>query len=293
MAARAATHAVVSTEELRAADLSPRQIDHLARIGFLHRRHQGVWAIGRPDLGFDGLCRAGLLVCGPQAALCGPTAAVRWGFHRGDERIHVSAPRSRTPQEDIVVHRPRSLPPQDVREREGFRLTCVGRTLLDLSPRQPIERIGGWIHEAKVQLVFDSQETWAVLERNPHHRGRRLLEAALAAEFLPTRSGLEDAFLGICRRAGLPTPVVNAELWSGEGVEEVDFHWPDARLIVETDGGRYHASRWRRRRDAAKDERFRGQGWHVERVPELEITLDPAGVGLRLAPIVWKTQPTA
>jgi len=57
-------------------------------------------------------------------------------------------------------------------------------------------------------------------------------------------------------------------------------------LIVEVDGARYHSSRWRRRRDAAKDDRFRAIGWTVWRVSELDITLEPGAVAretLRLA----------
>lgn len=157
-------------------------------------------------------------------------------------------------------------------------MTSVARTLLDCAPKTPVDTVGRWIHEAVVQRVFDQRDMWAVLERHPHHRGRGRLEAALALEVVPVRSGLESAFLLLVRAAGLPTPAVNATYWTGEAWEEVDFSWPASRLIVEVDGARYHGTRWRRRRDAAKDERFRALGWRVVRVPELAPTPDPAGV---------------
>jgi hypothetical protein len=108
------------------------------------------------------------------------------------------------------------------------------------------------------------------------------VEAALAVEVVPTRSGLEDLFLEVVRRAGLPDPVGNGWLWSGEKLEEVDFHWPDLGLIEEVDSLRYHSSAWRQRRDREKAARFRALGWTVWRVPELAISLDPAGVARRL-----------
>lgn len=81
----------------------------------------------------------------------------------------------------------------------------------------------------------------------------------------------------------MPKALVNEELWSGEKLEEVDFYYPTLGLIVEVDGGRYHATRWRQRRDKAKDERFEARNFGVWRVPELEITLDPTGVVGELA----------
>lgn len=167
--------------------------------------------------------------------------------------------------------------------RTGIPVTSVARTLLDLAAGEPVDLVGKWMHEAMVQDVFDRRSAWQVLERQPNHRGRRTFEHALALEFAPTRSGLEEAFLPIVRASGLPPALVNSEQWSGSGDEEVDFCWPALGLIVETDGGRYHASRWRQRRDTAKDARFTAIGWRVWRVSELEITLDPSGVARQLA----------
>ncbi|MFL5843332.1 MAG: hypothetical protein ACJ762_01480 [Solirubrobacteraceae bacterium] len=283
VASDASRHGVVSTRELLASGLTRDQVSHLVRIGFLHSRHQGVWAVGRPDVSFEGACLAAVLACGPGSAVSHGPAARLHGFRSWYGRIHVSGPRSLEGHPGVVVHRPRSLPLDDLATANGVPVTSVARTLLDLSTDHPVELVGKWIHEAGVQRVFDQREAWAVLERHPHHRGRKRFVAALEVEVLPTRSGLEDAFARIVRGAGVATPLVNSEQWSGEKLEEVDFCWPDLGLVVETDGDRYHASRWRKRRDAAKDERFRNEGWVVWRVPELAITLDPDGVASRLA----------
>ncbi|MFL5844668.1 MAG: type IV toxin-antitoxin system AbiEi family antitoxin domain-containing protein [Solirubrobacteraceae bacterium] len=281
--ALARRHWVVSFDELVAAGLTKRQVLRRAADGVLHRIHHGVYAVGRPELSFEGWCRAAVLACGPGSAVSHWPAARLHEFAKWSGAIHVSGPRSLGGHPKLIVHRPRSLPLDDLATRNGVPVTSVARTLLDLAPFTSIDKLGGWIHEAGVQRGFTPFEVWAVLERHPHHRGRRKLEAALEVEVLPTRSGLEKAFVPIIRQAGLPTPLVNSEQWSGEKDEEVDFCWPDLRLIVETDGGRYHWSRWRQRRDAAKDERFRNEGWVVWRVPELAISLDPGGTARHLA----------
>jgi very-short-patch-repair endonuclease len=274
---------VVSFDELRSVGWTKRRVETAVRNGVLYRIHHGVYAVGRPELSFEGRCLGATLACGAGSVVSHTTAGALWGFRPSTGVIHVSGPRSLEGHPGLVVHRPRSLPVDDLATRNGVPVTSVARTILDLSPKMPVGEIGRWIHEAGVQRCFDRFEAWQVLQRHPHHRGRRRFEWALAVEVLATRSGLEDAFVSIIRAAGLPRPLVNSDQWSGEKMEEVDFCWPDLGLIVETDGGRYHASRWRQRRDAAKDERFRAQGWAVWRVPELAITLDRPGVITHLA----------
>ncbi len=276
--ALAARHWVITYRELSESGFSDEEIAHRVAIGVLHRIHRGVYAVGRPELTFEGRCLAAALACGPGSAVSyGPAGRV-WGFRRWLGPIHVSGPRSLGGHPEVVVHRPRSLPSEDLAVHGGVPVTSVARTLLDLSPAQPVDLIARWMHEAGVQGVLDKQAVWVVLERHPHHRGGRRLEGALATEVVVTRTGLEDAFLTLSRRARMPRVFGNEELWSGVEYEEVDFYYPTLGLIVEVDGGRYHASRWRRRRDAAKDARFRAMGRTVWRVPELAITLDATGV---------------
>lgn len=280
----AARQWVVSTAELLAAGLTQRQITRREADGVLHRLHHGVYAVGRPTVSFEGACLAATLACGEGSAVSHVTAATLQEWRHSAGRIHVSGPRSLEGHPKLIVHRPRSLPLADLATSDGIPMTSVARTLLDLSATASVDTIGGWIQEAVVQRCFDQRDALGVLRRHPHHRGRRRLEAALALEVAPaTRSGLEKAFLAIVRGAGLPMPLVNRSLWSGEALEEVDFHWPVWGLIVEVDGDRYHATRWRKRKDAAKDERFRAQGWRVWRIPELDITLDPAGIATHLS----------
>jgi Protein of unknown function (DUF559). len=284
---------VVSTEELLARGLTKRQILRREADGVLHRIHRGVYAVGRPQLSFEGLCRAAWLACGPGSAVCDITAARVWGIRQSSGAIHIAVPRGRKGHPGLRVHRPRSLPLDDIKEHDGFAVTSVARTLLDMATGRSVDDVARWIHEAGVVRVLDFCEVLAVLKRHQHHQGGPVLKAALGAEVALTRSGLERAFLEISRRTRMPRPRVNEHLWAGVAWEEVDFHFPQLGLIVEVDGGAVHWSRWRRRRDAEKDARFRATGKTVWRIPELEITLDPDAVTAelrRLAAILGRSK---
>lgn len=271
-------HWVLSLDELRGLGMRDGQVLRDARNGRLHRVFEGVYAVGRPELSFEGRCRAALLACGPGAAISHYSAGRLWGIRSWSGRIHVTIPRNRKGHPGLVAHRPRSFSIRDVVERDGLAVTSVGRTLLDLAATSPFDRVERDLHEADVQRVVDLREVWSVIARSPAHRGRGKLAAALSREVAPTRTGLERAFLAICREAGLPEPEVNRHVWTGNRLEEVDFLWPELRLIVETDGGRYHGTRYRRRRDAEKTRRLEDAGWRVRRFDEVEIELAPAAV---------------
>ncbi len=76
-----------------------------------------------------------------------------------------------------------------------------------------------------------------VIGRNHRHRGARiLLELIGDAQKQPTRSQLEEQFLAMVNRYGLPTPVVNLVI----GGRRVDAFFPKQGLVVELDGWATH-----------------------------------------------------
>jgi len=87
-----------------------------------------------------------------------------------------------------------------------------------------------------------------------------------------TRSDLEDRFLELVR--GFPSPLVNMEYLG----YEVDFRWPERKLVVEVDGN--HTRPRDKRSDAARDRVLRAAGYTVVRFTAPELPVAPA----RLAP---------
>jgi hypothetical protein len=274
----AAKHWVVSTEELRAAGVTPRMIARRVDSGVLFRKFRGVYSVGRPELSFKGYLRAAWLACGPESAISHITAARDWAIRQSTGRIHVSAPRGCKGHQGLIVHRLRTLAADDVVQRDGYAVTSVARTILDMAPGQTPKTVAKWIHEAGVQGVLDYRDLVACCARSRGQRGREVMEAALLFHVEDTASGLEDAWLEISEVSGAPHPVCRAWLWSGEKLEEVDFWYPTLNQIIEVDGDRYHRSPWRRRQDREKDQRFRAVGHNVWRIPELDIRFNAASL---------------
>ena len=94
-----------------------------------------------------------------------------------------------------------------------------------------------------------------------------------------TRSELERRMLQLCRRARLPEPECNQAV---EG-ERVDFVWPEARLIVETDGGEAHLTTAAFEEDRRRDVDLMVAGWRVARFTWAMVRNEPERVAARLA----------
>jgi very-short-patch-repair endonuclease len=89
-----------------------------------------------------------------------------------------------------------------------------------------------------------------------------------------TRSDLEAAFLSICKRHRLPRPEVNVRI----GIYLVDFLWREERLVVETDGYRYHRGEDAFREDRARELGLMRIGYHVLRLSEAVVDDRPKEV---------------
>jgi very-short-patch-repair endonuclease len=119
------------------------------------------------------------------------------------------------------------------------------------------------IHDAAYRQRFSETATKAAMERAGGRRHLHALEEALhahASGSAGTKSGLEDRFLEQVRRHGLPDPLVNTRV---QGIE-VDFLWPETKLIVEVDGAGHRRPRTQRE-DAERDARLEAAGYRVIR----------------------------
>jgi very-short-patch-repair endonuclease len=117
----------------------------------------------------------------------------------------------------------------------------------------------------------------AAVRRNPGRHGARVLRAAEGPMEL-TRSALEDRFLALVKRKGLPSPRVGVQL---DGYE-VDFYWPEAGLIVELDGFQAHGTRSRFEADRLRDRRFARKGLQTMRLTARALSYDEEAIAADL-----------
>ncbi len=89
-----------------------------------------------------------------------------------------------------------------------------------------------------------------------------------------TRSDLERDFLRLCKRRRLPVPEVNIRI----GPHLVDFLWRERRLVVETDGYRYHRGRQAFEDDRSRDLDLRALGYDVLHFSYRQVSREPERV---------------
>ena len=272
-------HGVVASAHLRQLGMSSSAIHRWTQIGRLHRLHRGTYAVGHTVLTRHGRWMAAVLACGPGAVLSHRDAAALMELRPDNRReIDVSAPRSRHAHRGVTLHRPRELHGEEVTVIDGIPVTSLARTLLDLAAVLRSDQLERVVEQAELRGLFDLIAVDRALMRNPSRRGRANLLSVIAdmRPFTPmTRSELEREFVRICLAAGLPMPAMN--VWLLE--YEVDALFAEDRIVVELDGGPYHATTAARRRDPVRDARLQAAGYRILRVHERWLHDAPAAIG--------------
>ena len=263
--------------------LSRALIQKWLERGRLHRVHRGVYSIAPPELlSRRGRYMAAILAAGPGAVLSHRSAADLHELRATDRAtIDVIVARESTRTiEGVHVHRSRGLIPADITEIDGIPCTTVARTLLDLAAVIPVRPLERAIEQAEVQHVLDGRAIQDQLQRNARTKGAKHLRAAMAGHdetAAPTESELEEWLYSVLRRGNLPLPERQVYIDPGDGEPpvRVDFAWRARKLVVETDGGRYHRTQRAFESDRRRDQRLTQAGWRVIRITWRQLRDEP------------------
>jgi very-short-patch-repair endonuclease len=252
---------VVARAQAVALGLSRNEIDERLRTRRLIRVYQGVYAVGHQALSDRGRMIAALLAAGPGAALSHRTAAYLWKLIASmpqfvDVTLTDRAPRTRG---NLRIHRARQL---DVTVHEQLLVTTPAQTIAQLTGT---ERDRARAEALVLKLIPRSADDHAE----------------------PTRSELEYALLPALRTAQLPRPICNCEVLG----REVDFLWPEHRLIVETDGWSTHGHRRAFESDRARDATLQAHGYRVVRFTWRQVIHETLLVTVRIAQILSVCDP--
>jgi hypothetical protein len=263
-------HGNVTRAQLDAIGLTRNEIDERREQGWLIRRHTGVYAVGHIPRTRESRWAAAVLALGDGAVLSHVAAGALWELLRGAAITEVIVPTTagRPRRDGIVVHR-QHLPSAHTTVHRGIPVTTPIRTLLDLASALSLNALAKCFEQAQVKLHIPPAAVAAEVISRPRHRGNAKLRRILLGAVDPAdvRSVLELRFLRLCAAYGIPRPEVNVRI----GPWTPDFLWPEWRLVVETDGYEFHRTVAARRRDAAKDEFLRGEGFTVVRLTAARI----------------------
>jgi very-short-patch-repair endonuclease len=289
-------HGVVTRAQLLAAGLPASRIHNLLRYGRLVRVHASVYRCqDREPSVWTAAAAAVFAAAGGRGWLDGDDVVIAAVSHRT-----AAALRSYLPEDGaqpvvvsgeavarvrgVRVHRTR-LRPGEAAMLRGIPVTTPARTLLDLAgaaaPRELEQALAAAVRRdpgipAALALLLRAQ---------PRRSGsgvlRRLLDSLRTSGTAPLflRSRAEEELLALIRRARLPAPRANQRLL---GVE-VDFVWPDQRLVVEVDGFEFHTSGRAFSRDRDRDRMLAIHGYQVLRFSWWQLTTDATATVAALA----------
>jgi very-short-patch-repair endonuclease len=95
----------------------------------------------------------------------------------------------------------------------------------------------------------------------------------------PSESELETRFVQLLRRARLPRPVRQHEVWlGGRVVARADLAYPGQRLLIELDGWSAHGTKRAFRSDRRRQNSLVLAGWTLLRFTWADVVESPAAV---------------
>ena len=191
----------------------------------------------------------------------------------------------------IRVHRRPNLKDGWYGFYEGIPVTSPVQTLVDLATRQGRPTMERLVNEAdRLKLVRTDDLRKALGDHGGEPGVARLREMLDRRTFRYTRTELERVFIPLAREAGLPLPRTSVYVTG----HEVDFHFDDLGLVVETDGLTYHRTPAQQAKDRERDQDHAAAGLVQLRFTHEQIKYEPERVVRILrATASWLGRPRA
>lgn len=274
-------HGIVTRQQLLRLGFGPRSIEHRVAYGRLHLVMHGIYAVGWATLTPKRRWMAAVLACGDGAVLSYRSAAAFWNIDREPRgRIDVSVRRRcELKRPGLKVRSRPTLRLEDVVVKDHIPVTAVARTLVDLATEIDGIAVERAVNEADKRDLIDPETLRSRLSTYEGEPGAPLLRKLLdKLTFRLSDSDLEIFFRPIAAEAELPFPL-SKQIVNGW---EVDFHWPDLGLVVETDGLRYHRTASSQTRDIRRDRAHALAGMTSLRFTHYEVRYEPAVVRTEL-----------
>lgn len=276
-------HGVLSLAQARTAGLSLRAIARRLESGRWERLHPGVYRIAGAPASWEQSLIAACLHAGKGAVVSHRAAAALWRLDGVEQGVvELIAPR-RIRRPGVVAHQT-TLPRRRSTHVGTIPVTDVARTLLDLGAVVP-----GRVVEAALEDALRRRlTTLARLRRRLRadggrgHRGAGVLRALVEARdpsAAPAESVLESRLGRLLANSDLPPATAQHVIRGERGfLARVDFAFPDAMVVVEADGYRYHSGAAAWARDRARENVLTARGWRVYRVTHQDLLARPERV---------------
>jgi hypothetical protein len=274
--------------------LTDSMIRRRVGAGRWRRAHPGVYTInGAPPSWLQGVWAA-VLAAGPHAVASHATSLIAHGLadHLVPRHpVHLSIPRGqRRRVNGVVIHQITDLTPDDKVTVGGIPVTTPARAVVELAALVGRQHLGRVVDDVVPGLTTLPKLASCLAElARPGKAGVAKLGLVLDERQpgrTPTTNMLERRLRALLVSHGLPEPVAQYPLpgaWPLEGL--VDFAYPDARMILEADGRRWHTRVADLRRDHEREAQASQAGWVTVRFLYEQIIGTPDDVARTVAAI--------
>jgi len=272
---------VIARAQLRAAGLSEEGIAQATASGRLYPLFWSTYAVGHRSLDLHERLMAATLACGSGAVVSHGSAAWLLGLWEAKPaEVEVVVPTEAGRKIDGI--RRRFVPPPPVSQvvvPSGIPCTNPSRTIVDLAGLCSASMLESVVEQAAVLRVLDVPAVDAILSEG-RRRGSRTLNRILEnwRRYSPqtkVRSRMEARMLPLLAHHSLPIPETNVKLRIARKSFEVDFLWRAQRVVVETDGGRFHDNPLAQARDSERNQALARAGYRVPRIGWEELRDEP------------------
>lgn len=257
---------------MRELGLSDATISRAVVAARLFPVFRGTFAVGHAGVGRGGRLLAATLVCGDGCVVSHGTAAALLGLWKRYPPLVDVIASSQAGCRVAGIRRHYTPLPAPVDRVVVDRIPCAG-------PSQVIVEVAGIVGEASLRRTIEQAAVLRLLDleridailAGPRRRGSRRLRSVLEDwhGYVPgtrLRSPLEAKLLQLVTARRMPRPECNVEVWAEGEKFEVDFLWRRERVVVETDGGRFHDNPQAEARDRRRDSLLMTAGYRVHRL---------------------------
>jgi very-short-patch-repair endonuclease len=274
-------HGVISRQQLRDVGLTEATIAQGIAAARLYPLFRSTFGVGHPPVHRSSRLIAAVLACGEGSVVShGTAAALLRLWDDWPPEIDVIAPVEAGRKIEGIRRRFVPPPPlEQVSLKAGIPCTTPSRTIVDVAGIAGPALLARTIEQAAVLEVLDVSEIDDILLDFRRRGAKKLLRALEPwrrySSKVRLRSRMEAKLLPLLTHHSLPIPECNEKLKIRQKTFEVDFLWRDQRVVVETDGGRYHDNPSAQVRDSQRNQALAHAGYRVIRIGWKQLTNQP------------------
>ena len=272
-------------DQALASGMNRTTVYRRAALGRYVLEHPSVFAFAGLPASWEGSVLAACLAAGQDAAASHRTAARLWELiDDSDDIVEITVPRNQRPRlHRVTVHQSEDLAAKHVTFRRRIPVTNPLRTMVDLAA---VLKPGAVEDALDAGLRWPSLFSVRAVEATLHElagKGRggtgvlkTILEERVFGKAV-SDSDLEKRMGKLLRRASLPPAVFHYVVNTPAGVflAEVDFAYPEVKLVIEVDGFDAHGTPRAMAKDFVRQNGLVPYKWHVLRFTWRQVTEEP------------------